>query len=56
MKLDEIKNSDIITKEYELKINHSINEQIQQTTEFEEKLQKLNKTIKEMEQEKENLR
>ncbi|CAI2724922.1 unnamed protein product [Schistosoma spindalis] len=56
MRLDEIKNSDIITKEYELKINHSINEQIQQTTEFEEKLQKLNKTIKEIEQEKENLR
>ncbi|VDO49140.1 unnamed protein product [Schistosoma margrebowiei] len=56
MKLDEIKNSDLITKEYELKINHSINEQIQQTNEFEEKLQKLNKTIKEMEQEKENLR
>ncbi|CAH8452420.1 unnamed protein product [Schistosoma turkestanicum] len=56
MRLDEIKNSEMITKEFELKMNNSINEKLQQATEFEEKLQKLNKTIKEIEQEKENLR
>ncbi|CAH8468706.1 unnamed protein product [Schistosoma rodhaini] len=56
MKLDEIKNTEMITKEYELKINNTTDKQLRQTTEFEEKLQKLNKTIKEIEQEKENLR
>ncbi|CAH8464117.1 unnamed protein product [Schistosoma rodhaini] len=56
MKLDEIKNTEMIKKEYELKINNTTDKQLKQTTEFEEKLQKLNKTIKEIEQEKENLR
>ncbi|KAK4472394.1 hypothetical protein MN116_003652 [Schistosoma mekongi] len=56
IKLDEIKNSEFITKEIELKMQNSIKEQMKQTYDLEEKLQKLNKSIKEIEEEKENLR
>ncbi|CAH8834058.1 unnamed protein product [Trichobilharzia szidati] len=56
IKLEETKKSEVITKEFEQRINSSLNEQMEKTLEFQQKIEKLNKTLKQVEEEKENLR
>ncbi|VDQ05854.1 unnamed protein product [Trichobilharzia regenti] len=56
IKLEETKKCEFITKEFEQRINSSLNEQMEKTLEFQQKIEKLNKTLKQVEEEKENLR
>ncbi|CAH8439143.1 unnamed protein product [Heterobilharzia americana] len=56
IKLEQTRRSEVIQKEFESRMNSSTNEQMQRIDELQERLEKLNRMHREMEQEKERLR